>query len=173
MNYVSYTVYNRCIYICLSSDWHDTNNTTVLEHFHFYHQQHHAPQQKSLVVVEVVVVEVEVVAATAAAAIVVVVVVVMVITTTIIITITSQVLREGHTELDEGPQDGCYIRGLFAEGARWDTLKHQLTESRPKELYTEFPVVWLQPVANRKVPASGIYDCPVYKTLTRAGNHIY
>ncbi|RUS78759.1 hypothetical protein EGW08_013475 [Elysia chlorotica] len=85
------------------------------------------------------------------------------------ITFGFEVLREGYNELGEGPEDGCYIRGLFAEGARWDTLKHQLTESRPKELYTEFPVVWLQPVANRKVPTSGIYDCPVYKTLTRAG----
>jgi hypothetical protein len=46
---------------------------------------------------------------------------------------------------------------------------HMLGESRPKELYTEMPVIWLQPESNRKVPTEGIYDCPVYKTLTRAG----
>ena len=80
-----------------------------------------------------------------------------------------EVMKETYTELTEAPEDGCYIRGLFVEGARWDHLKHQLTESRPKELYTDMPVMWLIPVANRKPPEAGIYNCPVYKTLTRAG----
>lgn len=31
------------------------------------------------------------------------------------------------------------------------------------------PIIWLIPVANRTSPTSGIYDCPLYKTLTRAG----
>lgn len=30
-------------------------------------------------------------------------------------------------------------------------------------------IIWLLPVPNRKPPASGIYLCPIYKTLTRAG----
>ncbi|KAJ3125137.1 Dynein heavy chain 1, axonemal [Nowakowskiella sp. JEL0407] len=67
------------------------------------------------------------------------------------------------------PSDGCYIRGLYLEGARWDVGKKSLAESRPKELYTEMSVLWLVPKANRKKPDVGIYDCPVYKTLTRAG----
>lgn len=44
-----------------------------------------------------------------------------------------------------------------------------IAESRPKELFTNFPVIWLKPQQHRQRPASGIYDCPVYKTLTRAG----
>ncbi|RKO89233.1 dynein heavy chain and region D6 of dynein motor-domain-containing protein [Blyttiomyces helicus] len=67
------------------------------------------------------------------------------------------------------PGDGCYIRGLYLEGARWDSSKRSLAESRPKELYTEMSVMWLLPKPNRKKPEAGIYDCPVYKTLTRAG----
>ncbi|KAI9104654.1 dynein heavy chain and region D6 of dynein motor-domain-containing protein [Phlyctochytrium arcticum] len=67
------------------------------------------------------------------------------------------------------PGDGCYIRGLYLEGARWDATRRSLAESRPKELYTEMSVLWLLPKPNRKRPESGIYDCPVYKTLTRAG----
>lgn len=68
-----------------------------------------------------------------------------------------------------GPEDGCYIRGLFLEGARWDYDTHLVGESRPKELFTDCPVVWLKPEQHRKKPQTGIYDCPVYKTLTRAG----
>lgn len=29
--------------------------------------------------------------------------------------------------------------------------------------------IWLKPVADRKVPESGMYVCPCYKTLQRAG----
>ncbi|XJO76015.1 hypothetical protein BDV3_006595 [Batrachochytrium dendrobatidis] len=72
-------------------------------------------------------------------------------------------------EFRSKPSDGCYIRGLFLEGARWDPVQRCLTESRPKELYTEMSVLWLLPKPNRKKPESGIYNCPVYKTLTRAG----
>uniref|UniRef100_A0A670IKP3 Dynein axonemal heavy chain 1 n=1 Tax=Podarcis muralis TaxID=64176 RepID=A0A670IKP3_PODMU len=67
------------------------------------------------------------------------------------------------------PTEGCYIHGLFLEGARWDPMFFQLAESRPKELYTEMAVLWLVPVPNRKPPTKGIYLCPIYKTLTRAG----
>ncbi len=71
--------------------------------------------------------------------------------------------------VQSGPEDGCYVRGLFMEGARWDPETHLLGESRPKELFTEFPVIWLKPEQKRKRPDAGFYDCPVYKTLTRAG----
>jgi len=78
-------------------------------------------------------------------------------------------MRESATNLNTMPQDGCYIRGLYLEGARWEKSQNRLEESRPKELYTDMPVIWLKPAANRKQPNSGIYECPVYKTLTRAG----
>jgi dynein heavy chain, axonemal len=70
---------------------------------------------------------------------------------------------------DAGPEDGCFVSGLFMEGARWDEQSHVIAESRPKELFTTFPVVWLKPEQHRKQPVDGIYECPVYKTLTRAG----
>ncbi|KAF6028261.1 hypothetical protein EB796_013427 [Bugula neritina] len=74
-----------------------------------------------------------------------------------------QVMRETAAELSSGPEDGCYIRGLFVEGARWDITANMLTESRAKELYTEMACIWLVPEANRKAPDTGIYRCPVYK----------
>nr|KAG5711095.1 hypothetical protein BaRGS_004739 [Batillaria attramentaria] len=80
-----------------------------------------------------------------------------------------KVLADAWTFLYEPPEDGCYIRGLFIEGARWDMAKMLLAESRPKELFTDMPAIWLIPANNRKVPESGVYECPLYKTLTRAG----
>lgn len=80
-----------------------------------------------------------------------------------------QVVAKSASEITEKPDVGCYLHGLFLEGARWDKEAGQLTESRPKELYTEMAVIWLIPKPNRKPPISGIYVCPIYKTLTRAG----
>ncbi|XP_072203968.1 dynein axonemal heavy chain 1 [Excalfactoria chinensis] len=80
-----------------------------------------------------------------------------------------EVMKESPSELSRPPSEGCYIYGLFLEGARWDTSAFQLAESRPKELYSEMAVIWLLPVANRKPPDAGVYLCPIYKTLTRAG----
>jgi len=80
-----------------------------------------------------------------------------------------QVMKDAAKDLTQAPADGCYIRGLFVEGARWDSALHALGESRPKELFTDMPTIWLQPEQNRQVLSSGIYMCPVYKTLTRAG----
>jgi len=67
------------------------------------------------------------------------------------------------------PSDGAYIFGMFLEGARWDASVQLLQESRPKELYTEIPIVHLLPIANRKAPTDGFYLCPIYKTLARFG----
>jgi dynein heavy chain len=72
---------------------------------------------------------------------------------------------------DDAPksEDGTYIRGLYIEGARFDSGAILMAESRPKELFTSMPPIWLKPAANRQKPAEGIYECPCYKTLTRAG----
>ncbi|XP_054939233.1 dynein axonemal heavy chain 1-like [Physeter macrocephalus] len=80
-----------------------------------------------------------------------------------------KVMRQSVSELKTRPKEGCFIHGLFLEGARWDPLAFQLAESRPKELYTEMAVIWLLPTPNRKVQNQDFYLCPIYKTLTRAG----
>ena len=71
--------------------------------------------------------------------------------------------------MKEAPENGCYIDGMFMEGAAFSREQMLITESKPKELFTEVPAIWLVPVPNRVPPTSGVYDCPVYKTLTRAG----
>jgi len=73
------------------------------------------------------------------------------------------------TEVTEKPEDGCFCFGMYLEGARWNSTTHYLDESKPKQLYTEVPLVWFLPKKNRKKPETGIYGCPVYKVLSRAG----
>nr|XP_024648317.1 dynein heavy chain 1, axonemal isoform X2 [Macaca nemestrina] len=80
-----------------------------------------------------------------------------------------KVMLETPSELTQRPQVGCYIHGLFLEGARWDPEAFQLAESQPKELYTEMAVIWLLPTPNRMAQGQDFYLCPIYKTLTRAG----
>ncbi|ELV10380.1 Dynein heavy chain 1, axonemal [Tupaia chinensis] len=86
-----------------------------------------------------------------------------------IISFDFKVMAQSVSELKTRPKEGCYIYGLFLEGARWDPVAFQLAESRPKELYTEMAVIWLLPVPNRQAQQQDFYLCPIYKTLTRAG----
>ena len=65
--------------------------------------------------------------------------------------------------------EGVYITGLFIEGASWDPVKKVLADPRPKELFQAMPPICLKPIGNRKKPATGVYDCPVYKIGTRKG----
>jgi len=58
---------------------------------------------------------------------------------------------------------------MYLEGARWNSTTHMLDDSKPKQLYTEIPLCWFLPKKNRKKPETGIYQCPVYKVLSRAG----
>ena len=67
------------------------------------------------------------------------------------------------------PEDGCYIHGFFLQGCRWDAEMGSLVDSKPKELFTSMPVIWLEPEENRTTPTEGVYVCPAYKTLRRAG----
>ncbi|RVE41396.1 hypothetical protein evm_013957 [Chilo suppressalis] len=65
-------------------------------------------------------------------------------------------------------EDGCCVRGLYLEGARWNMGDMTLEESRPKELHTEMAIIYMKPEQNHKLQ-QGLYECPTYKTLLRAG----
>jgi len=79
-----------------------------------------------------------------------------------------EVMKQAAADLSK-PAKGVFISGLYLEGARWGHSSGELAESRAKELYTDMPIIWLKPEAKRVKPKTGFYDCPVYKTLTRAG----
>lgn len=72
-------------------------------------------------------------------------------------------------DITEKPEEGCYIYGMYMEGARWEKDIHSVGASLPKALYVEMPLMHFQPKEDHVVPNTGIYSCPVYKTLQRAG----
>eukprot|EP00002_Diphylleia_rotans_P005088 TRINITY_DN140_c1_g1_i4.p1 TRINITY_DN140_c1_g1~~TRINITY_DN140_c1_g1_i4.p1 ORF type:complete len:4263 (+),score=965.99 TRINITY_DN140_c1_g1_i4:204-12992(+) len=68
------------------------------------------------------------------------------------------------------PTDGVYVYGLFIEGARWDDENDCLGESKPKILYTQMPIMWLQPCETSTISyPTPMHETPVYKTSARRG----
>merc|ERR1711871_27490 len=73
------------------------------------------------------------------------------------------------SDTTERAEDGAYVYGLFMEGARWNSETHMIGDSLPKELFCSMPLMPLDPVKDRPDATGGIYRCPVYKELRRAG----
>jgi dynein heavy chain len=77
--------------------------------------------------------------------------------------------------IKQGPPEGCYIHGLFLEGAAWSKENTMLCESEPKTLYVALPVLFvsalLKPdeMKSRKelYGSHGAYECPCYKYRQR------
>ena len=72
-------------------------------------------------------------------------------------------------KVTDKPEDGCYVYGMFLEGARWNYDTHLLDNSLNRELYTDVPLIHMLPVPNREPPKTGIYNAPLYKVLSRQG----
>uniref|UniRef100_A0A8D3EFW0 AAA+ ATPase domain-containing protein n=1 Tax=Scophthalmus maximus TaxID=52904 RepID=A0A8D3EFW0_SCOMX len=73
------------------------------------------------------------------------------------------------TDMDEKPEDGAYVKGLFMEGARWDRENMVIGESLPKILFDTLPIIKLRPGEMSKFLHENIYVSPVYKTSARRG----
>ncbi|KAH9121803.1 hypothetical protein LEN26_010526 [Aphanomyces euteiches] len=83
--------------------------------------------------------------------------------------VTCEVMPYGPEGVKSAPTFGCYISGLFMEGARFDRSTMKIGESTPGELFDKMPVVWLKPMRSADYKPKGVYECPLYKTSTRAG----
>ena len=51
----------------------------------------------------------------------------------------------------EAPEDGCYVYGMYLDGASWYWNNNILTESKPKQLFCSMPIIWFKPTRVNKV----------------------
>ena len=78
-------------------------------------------------------------------------------------------MKESTSELKQRPDNGCYIWGLFLEGARWDMDKFELSESKPKELNTDDACNLANTHSQPEAARDWNVLLPCVQTLTRAG----
>ncbi|XP_028981786.1 dynein heavy chain 10, axonemal [Diachasma alloeum] len=70
-------------------------------------------------------------------------------------------------EVEERPDQGCYVEGLYLEGARWDKKDHCLRRSHPKVLIEELPILTIVPIESHRLTLQNTVKTPVYVTSRR------
>ncbi|KAI3386976.1 hypothetical protein SNEBB_002464 [Seison nebaliae] len=77
------------------------------------------------------------------------------------------------TEMEDGDNvveraiQGCYVQGLYLEGAAWDVKGQKLIRQQPKQLIQQLPVLRVIPIEAHKLKLANTYRCPVYITSDR------
>jgi dynein heavy chain len=70
--------------------------------------------------------------------------------------------------IEDQPDEGVFIYGLFMEGCRWGNESMQLEDPIPGEMYSQSPIILFEPADNH-IAEQDDYLMPVYKTSVRAG----
>ncbi|XP_069475795.1 dynein axonemal heavy chain 10 [Ambystoma mexicanum] len=70
-------------------------------------------------------------------------------------------------EVTERPGQGCFISGLYLEGADWDIELSCLIKSKPKVLVVELPILKVIPIEAHRLKLQNTFRTPVYTTSTR------
>ena len=70
-------------------------------------------------------------------------------------------------QIKEKPELGCYVSGLFLEGASWDKQRQCLVRQPPKVLVQELPILRVVPVESTKIKLTNTFRTPVYVTQAR------
>ncbi|XP_074092949.1 dynein axonemal heavy chain 8 [Macrotis lagotis] len=83
------------------------------------------------------------------------------------VTIHNDVMRQTKEEITVPPVEGVYIHGLYLDGAAWDRRNGKLTESTPKVLFTQLPVLHIFAINSTSPKDPKLYVCPIYKKPQR------
>lgn len=64
-------------------------------------------------------------------------------------------------------EEGCYVRGLYLEGAAWDVEGGCLRRQDPKVLVVDLPIMQIIPIEASRLKLHGTFRAPVYVTQAR------
>eukprot|EP01084_Bolivina_argentea_P313550 542985_1 len=82
-------------------------------------------------------------------------------------TLFTQVTRHAKNKLLPALKDGCYVRGLYLEGAGWDYENACLCKQDAKQLVYKLPITKIIPMEANKVTRANTFRTPVYVTEMR------
>ncbi|XP_073737373.1 dynein axonemal heavy chain 10 [Callorhinus ursinus] len=70
-------------------------------------------------------------------------------------------------EVNERAGQGCFVSGLYLEGADWDTERGCLIKSKPKVLVVDLPILKIIPIEAHRLKLQNTFRTPVYTTSMR------
>uniref|UniRef100_A0A7S2UYJ2 Dynein heavy chain C-terminal domain-containing protein n=1 Tax=Fibrocapsa japonica TaxID=94617 RepID=A0A7S2UYJ2_9STRA len=71
------------------------------------------------------------------------------------------------SQIKEPLESGCYVDGLYLEGANWNLEKSCLERQKPKVLVVELPILQVIPIEASKLKLQNTFRTPVYVTQAR------
>uniref|UniRef100_UPI00358ECCF5 dynein axonemal heavy chain 8 n=1 Tax=Myxine glutinosa TaxID=7769 RepID=UPI00358ECCF5 len=83
------------------------------------------------------------------------------------VTLHNEVLKHLKEDINSSPKEGVYVYGLYLDGSAWDRRNCRLTESIPKVLFAQLPVVHIYAINSTAPKDPRLYVCPVYKKPCR------
>lgn len=84
------------------------------------------------------------------------------------LTFNNSIVNKDLEDIDEAPDDGVLVYGMWMEGARFNRETELMDQSLLGQMFTALPTVHLVPEINF-IPGPKDYRCPVYKTSDRQG----
>merc|ERR1711861_5436 len=81
--------------------------------------------------------------------------------------VSTEVTKKGPEEVEAASKDGSFIWGMYMEGARRDGAMGAVSNSAPKEMFCEMPVMLA------KAEFKDTFMCPVYKVQVRAHTYVF
>ena len=79
----------------------------------------------------------------------------------------NDVTKMNRDDVQQPPQEGVYVYGLFLEGAGWDRRGCKLIEPKPKILFEPLPVIHIYAINTTSGRDARMYECPIYKKPRR------